>query len=130
MKTVLKVLFVLILLAITAPSKASNDVVIGHRESGDELIHVENIRKYNLIPLMQVTIEKTYAGDETITQIKALDMDKNSRGGTAVVTAGGVGSNLVTIKFTNKLSLAPTAIDFKVKIYGIKAVESTSRKNE
>ncbi|XP_014224093.1 uncharacterized protein LOC106650542 [Trichogramma pretiosum] len=116
---------VILLLAVAAYCDASNDLVVGRREEGDELIQSDKVKLLNIIPLEVVTIVKTYTGDNAslITYIRAMDLDKNNRGANAAIIAGGIGDKFVTIKFTSRKSILPTTIDFKVDIYGLKVTK-------
>ncbi|XP_017077671.1 uncharacterized protein LOC108112354 [Drosophila eugracilis] len=96
-------------------SDEGNDYTYGTQASTDTLIASETITKSKSMGTTTKTYTLTQAGTaKTISYIKITDL-KKKRGATAEITAGGVGSTTVTIKFT---SARFADIKSQVVIYG------------
>ena len=111
-KLVLLCLFALVATVISLP----NDLMIGTRIRGDELVQKEVIEKsYSLFG--SVEIDKTFNGYSKITMIRAIDRSTNGHGAKVTVIAGGVGQAFVTLHFQSE---SVRGIDFEVEIYAIR----------
>lgn len=107
---------VFIALAVTLVAASEKDLFIGNPGTG-RLIRRDDVKVSETV-LGKAKISKTFGieGYNKITQIKALDQHTNGHGATVTVTAGGIDSAYVTLKFESEPF---RSIDYVVEIYGV-----------
>ncbi|XP_073988052.1 probable salivary secreted peptide [Rhodnius prolixus] len=99
----------------------SHDLKVGKRGFNDVLLFQKTVSKSNWKPWGTVSedvsfpVKKEHRVKRVITEIDAIDLDKNDKGGYAYITKGGVNYNNVTIHFKSQKGLG---FNFVLTIYG------------
>ena len=102
--------------AVTLAASTPKDVIVGSRVPGDYLIGREFVQKDSKwLQVVKVTRTFSAAGNAKITQVRLLDQNKNGKGATATIQAGGPGSSYVTVQFKSERG---HSINFITELYG------------
>lgn len=107
---------VVLLSAIITISNADRDLVIGDRQSGDNLIEQRQVEK-DAWPFMIVEKTETIMGDgnSVITRVEIIDTKKQETSAKAAILSGGPGMSYVTVKFESERG---HGIHYIIKVYG------------
>lgn len=120
MESLKKIVFLAFFLAVFIDNNVkAKDLVIGSRQSSDDLACFERVHKRAKENEVLTTIIRCYVSEssESINFINAQDLGSPGKGGYSLVIEGGISKTFVTILLMSQLS---QPLDFTVTVFAKK----------